>query len=335
MEVMNRALKGDPQFADVLKQMRAVQVLGGYTDQTAEGIQARVNNSFVNNGFAFQTKANQVAVLATGDQQVEGAKEVKGTTIRETEEKVVEQLTDGVIVQIGDKYYRKTSSYDDSNKVRTTYVQEWNKDEKDVTGAKTAYFQKRSEDGKLRGELVKVTLGGDASEQEKALKKAKEVALDKKKTLKEVGSAKHDYQPSNSQAGTMPTKEGFNWGTVFASAGAGAATGAAIGGTAGSIVPVIGNLTVGASGAVIGTVVGGTVGLVAAATGDKNQVKRSTPVPKESSASASTPTTSTPATNAKSGSSSPASQTTAQAPKAKAQNTTVAKAPTPSSPQPA
>jgi co-chaperonin GroES (HSP10) len=280
MEVMNRALKGDPLFADVLKQMRAVQVLGGYTDQTAEGIQARVNNSFINNGFAFKTKENQVAVLATGDQQVEDAKEVKGTTIRAGQEKVVEQLKDGVIVEIDGKQYRKTSSYDSSTKLRTTYVQEWNKDSKAVEGAETAYFQKRSEDGKKRGELVKVTLGGEADAQEKALKKAKEVALDKKKTLKEVGSAKHDYQPSNSQGGTMPTKEGFNWGTVAASAGAGAATGAAIGGP---------------PGAVIGTVVGGTVGLVAAATGDKNQVKRSTPVPKYSSASASAPATPTPA----------------------------------------
>jgi hypothetical protein len=276
MEVMNKALAGDPQFAEVLKQMRAVQVLGGYTDQTAEGIQARVNNSFINNGFAFKTKENQVAVLATGGQQVEDAKEVKGTTLRAGQEKVVEQLKDGVIVEIDGKQYRKRSSYDSSTKLRTTYVQEWNKGSKAVEGAETAYFQKRSKDGKLRGELVKVTLGGEASEQKKALKKAKEVALDKKKTLEE-GSAKHDYQPSNSQGGTMPTKQGFNWGSAagggalgagIASAAVAAVGGAALLATAPVSVPII------AGGALV------TGGIAGSSGSDKNQVKRSTPVPK-------------------------------------------------------
>jgi hypothetical protein len=298
MEVMNKALQGNPDFAEVLKQMRAVQVLGGYTDQTAEGIQAGVKNSFISNGFAFKTKENQVAVLATGGQQVEGAKEVKGTTIRARQEKVVEQLKNGVIVEIDGKQYRKTSSYDSSTKLRTTYVQEWNKGSKAVEGAETAYFQKRSKDGKLRGELVKVTLGGEASEQKKALKKAKAVALDKNKTL-EKGSAKHDYQPSNSQGGTMPTKQGFNWG----SAAGGGALGAGIASAAVATVGGVGLLaTAPVSVPVALAIAGGALvtGAIAGSSGsDKNQVKRSTPVPKQSSASASAPAATTPATSGK------------------------------------
>lgn len=324
-EVMNKALAGDPLFADVLKQMRAVQVLGGYTDQTAEGIQARVNNSFINNGFAFKTKENQVAVLATGDQQVEDAKEVKGTTLRAGQEKVVEQLKDGVIVEIDGKQYRKTSSYDSSTKLRTTYVQEWNKDSKAVEGAETAYFQKRSEDGKLRGELVKVTLGGEADAQEKALKKAKEVALDKKKALEKVGSKKGEYQASNDQGGTMPTKQGFNWVSAAAGGalGAGIATGAVAAGVAATVITAPISIPTILAGSAI---MAGSAAIAGFAGSDKNQVKRSTPVPKGPSASASAPATTTPVASAKAGSSASTSQTTAQAPKAKPETKVVAKA---------
>ncbi len=265
-EIMNKALAGDPAYADVLKQMQAVRTLGGYSDASVETTEQKFNNSLLNAGFGIETKENQVAILASGGQQVDDKlKQVKGgVTIRESQEKVIKELDNGVIIQTADgKYFKKTSSYDKKEKLRMTYSQEVDKNRK-ALGNKTAYIQKRSEDGQLRGELVKVELGGKASEQAKALKKAKEVALDKNKALERVGSSKVDYK-TQPNAGKTDSK-GATAGTVLGSAAAGAGAGATVGTAVGLAGGIFAPVTV-----PVGAIVGGVTGAISGANADKKQ----------------------------------------------------------------
>ena len=184
---------GDPEKLKTLKQkMLVLEQLQPGSDIKPRAEVARFNTNLGQAGFSWGTQnlgSNQVVRLASGadtlnDPSIKQA--TNGSLVRTGQEEILKEDKDTIYTQIGKKYFKKVSKYDEKTGIRRTEVQEVNDTGQVIDPRETSvYLQARSTDGKL-GDLILIKSRDPKSKKgQEALKNAEEAA--KKSTRQRAG----------------------------------------------------------------------------------------------------------------------------------------------------
>ncbi len=186
--------KGDPaKFEALKKKMQVLEQLQPGSDIKPQAEVARFNTNLGQAGFSWGTqdlKPNTVVSLASGADTLNNDTSIKqvvnGTLVRSGKERILKEEKDTIYTQIGDKYFKKISKFDEKTGLRQTEVQEVNSDGQALNKNKTVYLQARNKNGTERGDLIRVDLDNPESKASKeALQKAQDTA--KKSKLQQAG----------------------------------------------------------------------------------------------------------------------------------------------------